>query len=71
MKGVRFHDSKLKLVEALLFRSFHETEAPTAGFVHRLFLEGRILNSYPWTRLSLKIIGAINWQFFPHGDTCF
>ena len=32
MKGVRFHDSKLKLVKALLFRSFHETEAPTAGF---------------------------------------
>ena len=24
MKGVRFHDSKLKLVKALLFRSFHE-----------------------------------------------
>ena len=32
MKGVRFHDSKLKLVKALLFHSFHETEAPTAGF---------------------------------------
>ena len=32
MKSVRFHDSKLKLVKALLFRSFHETEAPTAGF---------------------------------------
>ena len=32
MKGVRFHDSKLKLVKALLFRSFHETEAATAGF---------------------------------------
>ena len=24
----------------------------------------RILNSYPWTRLSLKIIGAIKRQFF-------
>ena len=32
MKSVRFHDSKLKLVKALLFRLFHETEAPTAGF---------------------------------------
>ena len=29
---MRFHDSKLKLVKALLFRSFHETEASTAGF---------------------------------------
>ena len=42
MKSVRFHDSKLKLVKALLFRSFHETEAPTAGFVQRLIVEGRI-----------------------------
>ena len=32
MKSVRFHDSKLKLVKTLLFRSFHESEAPTAGF---------------------------------------
>ena len=32
MKSVRFHDSKLKLLKALLFRSFDETEAPTAGF---------------------------------------
>ena len=32
MKSVRFHDSKLKLLKALLFRSFHQTEAPTAGF---------------------------------------
>ena len=32
MKSVRFHDSKLKLVKASLFRLFHETEAPTAGF---------------------------------------
>ena len=31
-ESVRFHDSKLKLVKALLFRSFHETEASTAGF---------------------------------------
>ena len=45
MKSVRFHDSKLKLVKALLFRSFHETEAPTAGFVQRLFVEGRIVVS--------------------------
>ena len=42
MNSVRFHDSKLKLVKALLFRSFHETEAPTAGFVQRLFVKGRI-----------------------------
>ena len=42
VKSVRFHDSKLKLVKALLFRSFHETEAPTAGFVQRLIVEGRI-----------------------------
>ena len=32
MKSVRFHDSKLKLLKALLFHSFHQTEAPTAGF---------------------------------------
>ena len=25
---MRFHDSKLKFVKALSFRSFHETEAP-------------------------------------------
>ena len=36
MKSVRFHDSKLKLVKALLFRLFHETEAPTAGFCSAL-----------------------------------
>ena len=42
MKSVRFHDSKLKLVKALLFRSFHETEASTADFVQRLFVEGHI-----------------------------
>ena len=35
MKSVRFHDSKLKFVKALLFRSFHETEAPIA-FYHFL-----------------------------------
>ena len=32
MKSMHFHDSKLKLVKALLFCSFHEIEAPTAGF---------------------------------------
>ena len=32
MKSVRSHDSKLKLLKALLFLSFHETEAPAAGF---------------------------------------
>ena len=32
MKSVHFHDSKLKLVKALLFCSFHKTETPTAGF---------------------------------------
>ena len=40
MKSVRFHDSKLKLLKALLFRSFHETEAPTAGFCS-VFICGR------------------------------
>ena len=45
-ESVRFHDSKLKLVKALLFRSFHETEAPTAGCVQRLFVEGRIECKY-------------------------
>ena len=43
MKSVRFHDSKLKLVKTLQFRSFHETEAPTAGFCHA-FICGR---AYP------------------------
>ena len=40
MESVRFHDSKLKLLKALLFRSFHETEAPTAGFCS-VFICGR------------------------------
>ena len=40
MKSIRFHDSKLKLVKALLFRSIHETEAPTAGFCP-VFICGR------------------------------
>ena len=44
MKSVRFHDSKLKLVKALLFRSFHETEAPTAGFCSA-FICGRAYSS--------------------------
>ena len=30
---MRFHDGKLKLVKALLFRSFHETEAPAVVFI--------------------------------------
>ena len=45
MKSVRFYDSKLKLVKALLFRSFHETEAPTAGFCS-VFICGRAYISY-------------------------
>ena len=32
MKSVGFHDSKLKFVKALLFHSFHETEAPMACY---------------------------------------
>ena len=49
MKSVRFHDSKLKLVKALLFRSFHETEAPTAGFCSA-FICGR---AYPKGNLEM------------------
>ena len=52
MKSVRFHDSKLKLVKALLFRSFYETEAPTAGFVQRLFVEGRIYSRNSCTHFT-------------------
>ena len=44
MKTVRFYDSKLKLVKALLFRSFHETEAPAAGFCSA-FICGRSYTS--------------------------
>ena len=40
MKSVRIHDSKLKLLKALLFCSFHEIEAPTAGFCS-VFICGR------------------------------
>ena len=40
MESVHFHDSKLKLLKALLFLSFHETEAPTAGFC-LVFICGR------------------------------
>ena len=29
------------------------------------------LSNYPWTRLSLRIIGAIKRQFFSHGNACF
>ena len=48
MESVRFHDSKLKLLKALLFRSFHETEAPTAGFCS-VFICGRAYRN-PATR---------------------
>ena len=48
MESVRFHDSKLKLLKALLFRSFHETEAPTAGFCS-VFICGR---AYSFVLLS-------------------
>ena len=44
MESVRFHDSKLNLLKALLFRSFHETEAPTAGFCS-VFICGRAYRS--------------------------
>ena len=31
-----------------------------------------ILNNYPWTRLSVRIIAAIERQFFfSHGNPCF
>ena len=29
------------------------------------------LSNYPWTRLSVRIIGAIKRQFFSHGNVCF
>ena len=45
MESVRFHDSKLKLLKALLFRSFHETEAPTAGFCS-VFICGRAYRAW-------------------------
>ena len=56
MKSVRFHDSKLKLVKALLFRSFHETEAPTARFFQRLFVEGRIASKEIYVLLHLVLM---------------
>ena len=36
MKSLCFHDSKLKFMKALLFRSFHETDAPTAFYQESL-----------------------------------
>ena len=42
---MRFHDSKLKLVKALQFISFHETEVPTAGFCPA-FIYGRAYLPY-------------------------
>ena len=51
MESVRFHDSKLKLLKALLFLSFDETEAPTAGFCS-VFICGRAY-SYPVFRITL------------------
>ena len=47
---MRFHDSKLKLVKALLFRSLHETEAPTACFCSA-FICGRAY-SYRGVRIQ-------------------
>ena len=35
----------------------------------RIMLE--ILNNYPWTRLSVRITGVIERQFFPDGNACF
>ena len=29
------------------------------------------LKNHPWTRLSVKIKGAIKKQFFSHGNACF
>ena len=51
MKSVRFHDSKSKLVKALLICSFHETEANTAGFCSA-FICGRNHKLYPRVHLS-------------------
>ena len=28
-------------------------------------------SNYPWTRLSVRIIGAIEREFFSHGNVCF
>ena len=40
MKGVHFHDSRLKFVKVLMFLSFRETEAP-AAFYCFTFIRGR------------------------------
>ena len=57
MKGVRFHDSKLKLIKALLFRSFHETEAPTAGFCSA-FICGRVYCLFNFYGYVMGLVGV-------------
>ena len=52
MKSVRFHHSKSKLVKALSFRSFHETEVPAA------FVKGRISFKY-YTEIAS--IASVHW----------
>ena len=42
MESVRFHDSKLKLLKALLFRHFMKLRLLLQVFVQCLFVEGRI-----------------------------
>ena len=43
MESVRFHDSKLKLLKALLFRHFMKLRLLLQVFVQCLFVEGRIV----------------------------
>ena len=62
MKGVRFHDSNLKLVKALLFRSFYGTEAPTAGFCSP-FICGRAYPSHDLLSSFLTLIWAYQYLF--------
>ena len=62
MKGVRFHDSKLKLVKALLFRSFDETEAPTAGFCSPFICGRAYMRTNPYLKWNEHLF-AINLYY--------
>ena len=51
MKSTRFHDSKLNLVKALLFRSFLETEASTTFYCFTFIVLPSECKIWGWTRV--------------------
>ena len=64
MESVRFHDSKLKLLKALLFCSFHENEAPTALFCSVFICRRAYWLSKEYFIMTVKCQNAVKCELY-------